>query len=113
MAETNTRKILDDRINILDRNAVDSSPAKRVFKTVSGILILTRVSVLFLVPPVHSHWWTNQDKMISNEDSIQLSEYCFNVCVIVETAIQGKNVGDLNEYVRMALEALERCVGQP
>jgi len=111
MTETNTRKILDDRINVLDRNAVDASPAQRVFKTVSAILVLTRVSVLFLVPPIYSHRRTNQDKMIDNEDSVQLSEYCFDVCTVLETAIQGKkNVGSLNKYVRMALGDLERCV---
>ena len=48
--------------------------------------------------------------MIDDEDSMQLSEYCFNVCATLENAIQGKNVGDLNKYVRMALEDLERCV---
>lgn len=53
--EAKTRKILDDRIGILDRNAVDASPAQLVFKTVSAILVLTRVSVLYLVPPVDSH----------------------------------------------------------
>ena len=110
MAETSTRKILDDRINILDRNAVDASPARQVFKTVSAILVLTRVSVLFLVSPVYSHPRTNQDKMIDNEDSVQLSEYCFNVCAVLESAIQGKDVGNLNKYVRMALGDLERCV---
>ena len=48
--------------------------------------------------------------MIDNEDSVQLSEYYFNVCEVVKTAIQGKHVDDLNESVKEALEDLERCV---
>jgi len=55
MVETNTRKILDDRVNILDRNAVDASPAQQIFRTVSAILALTRVSVLIPAPPVGPH----------------------------------------------------------
>ena len=49
--------------------------------------------------------------MIGNDDSLQLSEYCFNICVTLETAIRGKNMGDLSKYSRMALEDLERYVG--
>jgi len=59
MVGTSTRKVLDDRINILNKNAIDASPAQRVFKTVSAILVLTRVSVPFLAPLANSHWPTN------------------------------------------------------
>ena len=48
--------------------------------------------------------------MIDDEDFVQLSGYCFDVCVALEPAIQGTNADDLNESVRMALEELERCV---
>ena len=50
--------------------------------------------------------------MTDDKDSVQLSEYCFNVCGVVKAAIQGINAGDLNESVRMALALrdLERCV---
>jgi len=107
--ETRTRKFLDDRINILDGKVVDASPARQVFKTVSAILTLTRVSVLFFVPLIDSHRWVNQGKMIDNEDSVQLSEYCFNACVALETVIQGKGMDDLGGSVRTALKVLERC----
>ena len=46
--------------------------------------------------------------MINNKDSVQLSESCFNVCEVLDTAIQGKNAGSLNESVRTALEDSER-----
>jgi hypothetical protein len=56
---TRTRKakatILDDRIDILERNAVEVSPAKQVFGTVAAILALVRVSALVLRPSVNSH----------------------------------------------------------
>jgi len=110
--ETRMRKFLDDRINILDGKVVHASPARQVFKTVSAILILTRVSLLSLVPPVGPHWWANQDEMIDNEDSVQLSEYCFNACVALETVIQGKGMDDVGGSVRTALKVLERCVRQ-
>lgn len=49
--------------------------------------------------------------MTDNDDSVQLSEYCFNICQVLETAVRGKDVGDFNRYARMALEDLERYVG--
>ena len=53
---TRTRKakasLLDDRIDILDRSAVEVSPAKQVFKTVSTTLALVRVSTPFCI-----HLW--------------------------------------------------------
>ena len=48
--------------------------------------------------------------MVADEDSLKLSEYCFNVCDVLKTAIQGKGVDDLNKSVRTALGGLERCV---
>lgn len=48
--------------------------------------------------------------MIEDEDIVQLSESCFNMCVALESAIPGKNVGDLNGSVRTILEVLEGCV---
>jgi len=106
---TRTRKLLDDRIDTLNRNVADASPAQRVFRTVSAILALTRVCILVLVSPADSHWRSNKDKMIDNEDCVHLSEHCFDVCVALELAIQGKYADDLNESLRMAIEDLERC----
>jgi len=40
---------LNDKIDILDKNAVEDSPAKQVFKTVSVILALVRVSAFAFV----------------------------------------------------------------
>ena len=48
--------LLDDRIDILDGDAVGASPAKQVFKTVSTTLALVRVSVPVCVRP-----WTLVD----------------------------------------------------
>lgn len=49
--------------------------------------------------------------MIDDEDSVQLSRYCFDVCKVLKTVVQGKNTDDLGELVRTALGDLERCVG--
>ena len=49
--------------------------------------------------------------MIDNEDSGQLSENCFNSCLVLEAAIRGENVGDIRGPVRTVLEDLDRCVG--
>jgi len=108
-----TRAFFDDRIDTLDRNAVGASPARQIFRTVSTIIALIRVSILALLPPADSHWWINKDKMIHDEDCVQFSEYCFNICTALEPAIQGKNADDLDESLRMALEDLARCVNQP
>ena len=48
--------------------------------------------------------------MIDDEDSVQLSEYCFNVCNELKTVMQGRNADSLDESVRVALEDLGRCV---
>ena len=37
--------------------------------------------------------------MIKNKDSVELSEYCFNMCEVLKTVIYGKNVDDLSEPV--------------
>ena len=44
--------LLDDRINILESNAAEYSPAKHAFEAVGDILALARVSILLLSPPV-------------------------------------------------------------
>lgn len=49
--------------------------------------------------------------MIDDKDSMQLSEYCFNVCEVLKTVVQGRSADSLNESMRGALEDLERCVG--
>lgn len=51
--------------------------------------------------------------MIDSKYSVQLSEYLFNVCEVVKTAIQGKNADDPNESVKKALENLERYIDYP
>ena len=48
--------LLDDRIDILNRGAVDVSSAKQVFRTVSATLALVRVSTTILHPSVYSPW---------------------------------------------------------
>jgi hypothetical protein len=47
--------ILDDKIDILNRNAGEASPAKQVFETVAAILALVRVSALVLRSSVNSY----------------------------------------------------------
>jgi len=101
---------LDDKIDILDKRAVEDSPANQVFKTVRVILALVRVSA---VTPLCSLWTLDstiiqQDEVINNKDFLRLSESCFNVCEVLDTAIRGNNAEDLNESVRTALEDSER-----
>ena len=43
---------------------------------------------------------------------MQLSEYCFSVCKVLKTVVQGRDADSLNESVGVALEDLERCVAQ-
>ena len=48
--------------------------------------------------------------MIDDNDSVQLSEYCFDVCEVLKGVVQGRNADGLTESVKVALEDLERCV---
>ena len=47
--------LFNDRIDILKRNAVETSPTYQVFRTVDTILALVRVCVLIPCPPVNRH----------------------------------------------------------
>ena len=106
----NINASLDDMVDALNRDAIKASSMKQVFRTVGTVLSLIQVSCLVLRPSVNSHRWPNQDRMIDNKDYLELSEYCFNVCEVLKTSIQGKSVDDLDESVREALQNLERCV---
>lgn len=57
--QTRTREaevpLLDDRIDILNRNAGDASPANQVFRTVSTILALIRVGAPVLRSSVNRY----------------------------------------------------------
>ena len=48
--------------------------------------------------------------MIDDKDSVQLSEYCFNVCEVLKGVVRGRSADSLNESVRVALGDLEKCV---
>ena len=48
-----------DRIDILNRNAVEASPIQQVYRTTGDILTLVRVSALVLLSPIESRWWPN------------------------------------------------------
>lgn len=48
--------------------------------------------------------------MITDKDSVQLSDYCFNMFEALKATIQEEDISDLNESARTALEDLERCV---
>ena len=49
--------------------------------------------------------------MIHDEDSVRLSEYCFNVCETLKNVTQWKNADDFDESgdEKTALENLKRC----
>ena len=51
--------------------------------------------------------------MVDDHDSAQLSDYCFNVCEVLKTTVQGRGVDSLSEPARAALGDLERCVDWP
>jgi len=48
--------------------------------------------------------------MIDDEDPVQLAEYCFNACRMLETIT---DTDDLDGSVRTGLGGLERCVNRP
>ncbi|KAF9789484.1 kinase-like domain-containing protein [Thelephora terrestris] len=87
--------VLEDRMNILNRSEVEFPFAWQVFGPVSNILALVK------------------NRLIDNEDAMQLSEYCFDTCDGLKTAILGQNtLNDLDEPLKIALEDLERVMGE-
>ena len=102
--------LLDDKIDILNRSAVEASPAQQVYRTVSAILALARVCTHILLPASASSLCDNQDKIADNGDSVYISEFCFDMCETLKAAIQGRNADDLGESVGTVLKDLERRV---
>ena len=47
--------------------------------------------------------------MISDNDSVQLSDHCFSVCEALKAMIQGRT-SDFDESAKAGLEKLERYV---
>jgi len=107
------KAFLDDRIDILNRNAIEVPLAMQIFRTASSILALVRVSVsTALCSSIYSRAYRrpNKDKIVNHKDSVRLSEYCFSICEAMKTVIREKNTDDLNESARIALEVSARCV---
>ena len=46
--------------------------------------------------------------MVADNESVQLCDYCFNVCETLNMVIREKKTDDLNESTKMTLEGLER-----
>ena len=46
--------------------------------------------------------------MVADDESVQLSDYCFDVCETLNMVIGEKKTGDLDASTRMKLEGLER-----
>lgn len=106
--------LLDSKIDILNRSAAETSPApvKQIFRAVVlsepwfGLVLSLfdhlRTGIISLA--------TQQDEIIDDSYSVELSEYCFDVCEVLKTVIQRNNIDNLNESMTTALGDLERCV---
>ena len=106
--------LLDSKIDILNRSAAETSPApvKQIFRAVVlsepwfGLVLSLfdhlRTGIISLA--------TQQDEIIDDSYSVELSEYCFDVCEVLKTVTQGNNIDNLNESMTTALGDLERCV---
>ena len=44
--------------------------------------------------------------MVGDDGSVQLSQYCFSVCEVLNIAIRGRSVNDIDESTTKALEDL-------
>ena len=51
--------------------------------------------------------------MITDDDSIELSDYCFDVCEALDTAVQEKTKDGLNGSAQLGIEDLSRYGGCP
>ena len=48
--------------------------------------------------------------MIAHEESVRLSDYCFDVCAALQATIQEENTDHLSEFAKSALQDVGRCV---
>ena len=105
--------LLDDRIDILKRDVAKYPPTKEVFEIVIAILALVQVSTLHSVSiflTLIPYRWPDQEKAVVHEESVQLSDYCFEVCEALKVTIQEENADHLSAFARMALQDVGRCV---
>ena len=115
MTKTRTNNIITPLLDfctaVLTMNAAEVSPGTEIFRVASIILALVQVSTPALLPFTNSHSCPNKDTMIDDKYVVQVSEYCFNACEALNRMIQGRNLDDLSESERIAMEDMERCVG--
>ena len=52
----------------------------------------------------------NQDRINAHKETVQLSEYCFDVCEALKATIQEENTDDLGEFATTALGNVGRYV---
>ena len=104
--------LLDDRIGILERDVTKYSPVKQVFGTISAVLALARVSALALFTRGLSHLidCSIQDRINAYKETVQLSDYCFDVCEALKATIQEENMDGLGKFATTALGDVGRYV---
>ena len=53
----------------------------------------------------------DQDRINAYKETVQLSDYCFDVCEALKATIQEENADDLGEFATIALGDVGRYVG--
>jgi hypothetical protein len=82
------------------------TPAKAVFGSVS--VILTMVRVRFLLSPTAMSFLltTIQESMMNERDYVELVLICADICLALDRGTDGKELDDLSQSVREAINQL-------
>ena len=106
--QDNALSLLDAIIEIsnLVKEISSPTPAKAVFGTVS--ILLTMIRVHFSSPSViYSTFSSDQDTMANKPDYVDLGLACANVCKALHRGMDGRELDDLSQSVRSAIEQLK------
>ena len=92
------------------KDALGGTPVKAVFGPVNTILMMIKVHFL-LFPVLHPRFTCIQDHMANNTDYVELGLACADVCKALDQTMDGKELDDLSQPVREAINQLTMWVG--
>ena len=107
--QDNVLSLLDVAITAMDlaRDVSSVTPAKAVFGSVSLLLTMIRAR-FFPTLVIYSRFTCDQDSMANRTNYIELGLACADVCKALERGLNGKELDDLGQSVREAIDQLTR-----
>ena len=95
----------------LTKELSSPTPAKAIFGSVSILLKMIRVRFSSSTM-IYTGLTYDQDSIVNKSDYVELGLTCANVCKALHRGMGGKELDDLSQPVREAVEQLTTCVSR-